>query len=89
MLVGFIADEDEIQAGWPVRLSFFQPFGHMIEALLVGNIVADDGSDRVSIIAPRDGLEALLAGLDKPECTVSQICSLMLLRPIVIVLAPN
>lgn len=61
----------------------------MVEALLVGDIVADDGSDCVSIVASRDGLEAFLTGLDKRKCTVSQICSLMLLRPIVIVLAPN
>lgn len=61
----------------------------MAEALLVGDVVADDGPDGVAVVAARDGLETLLAGLRRPKITVSQIWSLMLLRPMGMVLAPN
>ena len=61
LLVGFIADQNEVQTAGAISLRLIQPPGNMIETLSTRDIVADHSSDRVSIVPPSDRFEWLLA----------------------------
>lgn len=88
-LVALIADQYEEQIFMAKGLGLLEPLHDMVEAFLAGDIVAQDRADSILVVAPGDGLEALLPCLNKPDGTVSQICSLMLLLLYLMTLAPN
>jgi hypothetical protein len=89
LFVAFVADEDEGEGGWAVGFGFFEPLGDVEEAVAIGDVVDDDGSDCVAVVPSSDGLEALLSGLYKRILTVSQICNFMLFSLTFSILAPN
>ena len=87
--VALVADDDKAHLGVAVDLGLFEPAGDVVERLPVCDVVDKDGSGGRSVVAPGDRLEGFLSGLDSEEGTVSQIWSLMVLSPTVIILAPN
>ena len=87
--VSFISNEEAGHFVIGICLGLIEPFPNVGETFSVGEVIDEDDTDGAAVVAARDGLEGLLSGLHHPSCTVSHICNLTGLSPMLTIFDPN